>query len=76
MILINSTGVRLEEICNMCSRMRSHAPKLPILIVGPDNTAAMVRLFELGADDYIVEPFDYQEFLARVESLMRRHQLS
>jgi DNA-binding response OmpR family regulator len=73
-ILVSSSGIlRLKKICNMCSRIRSHAPTLPILILGPDNTEAKVRLLELGADDYIVEPFDYQEFLARVKSLIRRH---
>ena len=28
--------------------------------------------FELGADDYVVEPFDNKEFLARIKSLIRR----
>ena len=73
-ILINSKGVRLEEICNMCSLIRTSAPNLPILVVGPDDTDAKVRLFELGADDYVVKPFDHQEFLARIRSLIRRLQ--
>jgi len=73
-LVSSSSSLRLKKICRMCSRIRTNTPKLPILIVGPDNTDAKVRLLELGADDYIVEPFDYQEFLARVKSLIRRYQ--
>ncbi|WP_321858210.1 response regulator transcription factor [Burkholderia cenocepacia] len=32
-----------------------------------------VVAFEIGADDYIVEPFEPMEFLARVRCAMRRH---
>ena len=35
-----------------------------------------VGLFELGADDYVEEPFDAGELVARLRSLMRRRKLS
>lgn len=31
-----------------------------------------VRGFTLGADDYITKPFDFEEFLLRIESILRR----
>ncbi len=31
-----------------------------------------VNGFKLGADDYITKPFDFQEFMLRVESILRR----
>ncbi len=31
-----------------------------------------VRGFTLGADDYITKPFDFQEFMLRIESILRR----
>ncbi|MFC2067372.1 response regulator transcription factor [Chloroflexota bacterium] len=34
-----------------------------------------VRGLELGADDYITKPFSHLEFLARVQSLLRRNRL-
>ncbi len=33
----------------------------------------LVHGFDLGADDYVVEPFAIDELLARVRSLLRRH---
>lgn len=71
-LVSSSSSLRSETICCMCSRIRTNAPKLPILIVGPDNTDLKARLFELGADDYIVQPFDHREFLARIKLLIRR----
>ncbi|MCB0400961.1 MAG: response regulator transcription factor, partial [Flavobacteriales bacterium] len=31
-----------------------------------------VKGFMLGADDYITKPFDFQEFILRIESILRR----
>jgi two-component system, OmpR family, KDP operon response regulator KdpE len=36
------------------------------------NEAEKVRLFELGADDYVVKPFGMAELLARARAAMRR----
>ena len=34
--------------------------------------ADKVKGFTLGADDYITKPFDFEEFLLRIESILRR----
>jgi two-component system, OmpR family, response regulator TctD len=73
-ILISSTS-DLQKICDMCCRIRTNGPELPVIVVGPDDTDGKVRLFGLGADDYIVEPFDRDEFLARVKALIRKQQV-
>lgn len=50
---------------------------IPVIILsakgGIDN---QVQGFELGADDFITKPFNHTELLARVEALIRRHELS
>lgn len=47
--------------------------EIPIIILSALNqTDSIVRALELGADDYITKPFDQNEVVARVESVLRR----
>jgi DNA-binding response OmpR family regulator len=55
-----------------CESFGHGAPRLPQIVVGPNDIEAKVRLFELGADDHVVEPFDPVEFRARIKSLACR----
>jgi DNA-binding response OmpR family regulator len=57
---------------NICSEIRRAAPKLPLIGLGPDDVGTKVKLFDLGADDYVVDPFEGRELLARIRSLIRR----
>lgn len=58
---------------DLCRKIRQAYPKLPILILtGRKEVADRVRGLNLGADDYLVKPFDMREFLARVQALLRR----
>ena len=67
--------VRLPEIdgFEVCRRLRDGSDFTPILILTarsqPDD---VVYGLKLGADDYLVKPFDLAELLARVEGLLRR----
>ena len=46
---------------------------LPVLVVsGRDRVQDRILGLETGADDYLVKPFDIQEFCARAEALLRR----
>lgn len=64
-----------SQIEGACSRIRREAPNLPLIVLGPDEVMVKVRFFELGADDYVVEPFDRLELLTRIRSLIRRHMI-
>lgn len=45
----------------------------PILLMsGHDDIPTKVEGLDIGADDYIVKPFDPEELLARIRSLLRR----
>ena len=47
----------------------------PVLILSArDAVADRIRGLNLGADDYLAKPFSVDELLARVRSLLRRHQ--
>ena len=62
----------VEQICKICSAIRCKAPNLPVIVIGRDDVETKVRLFELGADDYVREPFDRTELLARIKAQIRR----
>jgi DNA-binding response OmpR family regulator len=51
---------------DLCRRLRDQGFQTPILMVTARDTS----------DDYIVKPFDFPEFLARVRALLRRGQSS
>ena len=44
-----------------------------IFLTAKDAVADRVRGLRLGAEDYMVKPFDVLELLARVEGVLRRH---
>ena len=47
--------------------------RLPILVLsGSERSEDRVRAFELGADDFMVKPFNPLELTARVRNLIRR----
>ena len=59
----------------LCSEIRNNQDlsDIPILMVtARDQTEDKVFGLNLGADDYIVKPFDHRELAARVKALIRR----
>ena len=49
------------------------AKQTPVLMLTARGLSGdKLRGFELGADDYLVKPFEFPEFLARVRALLRR----
>ncbi len=49
------------------------APQLPvIMLTGRSDTPDRVKGLQLGADDYIVKPFEPAEVIARVRAVLRR----
>lgn len=66
--------LRLPELDGreVCKRLRAES-SVPILVLtAVDETSEKVKLFELGADDYLVKPFKFDELLARIRALLRR----
>lgn len=55
------------------NRLRAEGSAVPILILtAKDTVDDRVRGLNLGADDYLVKPFAFEELLARVRALVRR----
>lgn len=56
---------------------RSRGNRTPILMLtARDTPADRVAGLNEGADDYLVKPFDFAEFVARVQALQRRPPLA
>lgn len=54
------------------SDMRSADNYVPIIVLGTSSAMERVLFLELGADDYVVKPFNERELLARVRAAVRR----
>lgn len=62
---------------DLCRKLRMQNNQSLILMTSGLNTEAdRVMGLEVGADDYLIKPFGYREFLARCRALLRRHPLS
>ena len=58
---------------SVVSTLRAKGVITPVLfLTARDAVPDRVKGLELGADDYLVKPFAWAEFLARVKSLLRR----
>ncbi len=62
-----------ESGIELCRKLRSRGDQTPILfLTAKDTVDDRVEGLDVGADDYIVKPFELKEFLARVRALLRR----
>ncbi len=58
---------------SVCQRIRQAGIKIPFLfLTGKKQTESMVMGLQMGADDYLVKPFDLRELDARIQVLLRR----
>ena len=58
---------------DVCRKLRSGGNEIPILcLTARHATRDRVEGLDAGADDYLVKPFELDELLARVRSLIRR----
>ena len=57
----------------LLTRLRGKFPRLPVIIVTARcSVLDRVTLLDMGADDYLVKPFDLGELTARIRCVMRR----
>lgn len=74
-LLILDLNLPGEDGLSICRRLRA-ARDLPIVIVTAqgEDIDRIIGL-EMGADDYIVKPFNPRELLARIRSVLRRSRI-
>lgn len=72
-LLILDLGLPRLSGLEVLKRLRGRNSTLPVLILtAQDGTEDRVRGLDLGADDYMVKPFELAELEARVRALTRR----
>lgn len=58
----------------VCREIRNHSSVPIIMLSAKGEVFDKVLGLELGADDYIIKPFDPKEMVARVRAVLRRYQ--
>jgi len=71
-LIVLDVMLQHEDGFSLCRRLRAKS-SIPVIMLTAmaDHTDRVVGL-ELGADDYLVKPFDQRELLARVKAVLRR----
>jgi two-component system OmpR family response regulator len=66
-------GLPLTDGREVLRRIRGLGRKLPVIIVtARDGIDSRIDGLDLGADDYLVKPFEIRELLARMRAVLRR----
>ncbi len=60
----------------VCRQLRRHSDVPVIMLTAKEDVPDRVAGLEAGADDYLVKPFAFDELLARIRALLRRHRPS
>lgn len=76
-LLILDLGLPRMEGSEVLERLRARgAPVAVLILTARDTLQDRVSGLDLGADDYLVKPFDLPELEARVRALLRRQRPS
>ncbi|MGF6273112.1 two-component system response regulator QseB [Massilia sp. UYP11] len=58
---------------DLLRQLRADGVRLPVLIISArDSLQDRLKGFDLGADDYLIKPFEIPELLVRLRALVRR----
>jgi len=60
----------------LCRRLRQAGDFPLLMLTAKGEMEEKVRGFQLGADDYLVKPFEPVELVARVQALLKRYRIA
>ncbi|CEH31562.1 hypothetical protein AM501_04145 [Aneurinibacillus migulanus] len=60
----------------LCQELREYSDIPILMLTAKGETTQKVKGFEMGADDYLVKPFEPIELVARVKALLKRYNLT
>jgi two-component system OmpR family response regulator len=72
-VVLLDLGLPLRDGIDVLRQLRARNAHVPILIVtARDEVEDRIAGLDLGADDYVLKPFDVHELLARMRAVVRR----
>jgi two-component system, OmpR family, response regulator len=72
-VVLLDLGLPRRDGFEVLRRLRAAGNRVPVVIItARDAVEERVRGLDLGADDYLLKPFDINELLARVRAVVRR----
>ena len=73
-LVLLDLGLPKKDGLALLEGLRRRGKRVPVLVItARDAVADRVRGLDLGADDYLVKPFELDELGARIRALLRRH---
>jgi two-component system copper resistance phosphate regulon response regulator CusR len=75
-LIVLDVRLPVKDGWTVCRELRERGIQIPVLMLtASGSTEERIKGLDLGADDYLVKPFDLGELLARVRALLRRRPL-
>lgn len=66
-------GLPKRDGLEVLHRLRQSGDTVPVIVItARDGVGDRIKGLDLGADDYLVKPFDLSELLARLRAIVRR----
>ena len=59
----------------VCGRIREKAKTPIIMLTAKSDVTDRITGLEMGADDYLVKPFEMKELMARINAVLRRREI-
>ena len=72
-LVLTDIMMPLEDGFSLAAYLVQSYPKLPFLFITARNLKEdVIRGLQLGADDYIIKPFDAEELVLRIRNILKR----
>lgn len=72
-LIILDINLPMKNGFELCKVIRNTNAKVPVLMLTAlSSTDDKLMGFDIGADDYMVKPFEFKELLARIKALLKR----